>query len=359
MTLPNAAALGADRSRDLATAFTRHAGVDVPIICGAMYPCSNPELVAAVSAAGGIGIVQPISLTYVHGHEFREGLRYIRRLTDRPIGFNALIEQSSRRYHERMVQWVDIALEEGVRFFVTSLGKPRWVVDRVRQVGGVVYHDVTERRWAEKGAEAGVSGLIAVNDRAGGHAGPRSAARLLDEIADLGLPVVCAGGIGSPEEFVAALRLGYAATQLGTRFIATPECRAHARYKQAILDADETDIVLTDRLTGVPVSVIATPHVRRIGTRAGWLARQLLRRRRTKHLMRTIYALRSLWQLKRGLGRGDPSADYWQAGRSVATITEELPVAEIIARFAEAARASVATHGPFPAQSTGAASATR
>ena len=65
-------------------------------MCGAMYPCSNPELVAAVSEAGGIGIVQPISLTYVHGHDFREGLRLIRRLTAKPIGMNALIEQSSR-----------------------------------------------------------------------------------------------------------------------------------------------------------------------------------------------------------------------------------------------------------------------
>src|SRR5512137_1856947 len=121
------------------TALTRAAGIDVPILCGAMYPCSNPELVAAVSAAGGLGIVQPISLTYVHGHEFREGLRLIRRLaSNRPFGMNALIEQSSKTYRARMERWIDVALEEGVRFFVTSLGNPRWVVDRVRPAGGVV-----------------------------------------------------------------------------------------------------------------------------------------------------------------------------------------------------------------------------
>ena len=339
----------ANRDDALATPFTRHAHVEVPLVCGAMYPCSNPELVAAVSAAGAIGIVQPISLTYVHGREFRAGLRYIRSLTSRPIGFNALIERSSHRYHERMVAWVDIALEEGVRLFVTSLGNPRWVVDRVGQVGGVVYHDVTERRWAQKGLDAGVHGLIAVNDRAGGHAGPLSAAALLDDIADLGLPVVCAGGIGSPDEYVAALRMGYAAAQLGTRFIATTECRAHARYKQAILAADERDIVLTERLTGIPVSVIETPYIRRIGTRAGWLAKRMLRGRRTKHLMRTGYALRSLWQLKRGLSRGDETADYWQAGKSVATIEAELPAGDVVRSFADAARASVAAAGPFAA----------
>jgi nitronate monooxygenase len=335
--------------RALDTAFTAHAGVEVPLICGAMYPCSNPELVAAVSDADGIGIVQPISLTYVHGHEFRAGLQYIRRLTNKPIGFNALIEQSSRRYHERMVEWVEIALEEGVRFFVTSLGKPKWVVERVRREGGIVYHDITERKWAQKGHDAGVTGLIAVNDRAGGHAGPLDARRLLDDVADLGLPDVCAGGIGSPAEFVAALRMGYAAAQLGTRFIATPECKAHERYKQAILAADESDIVLTERLTGVPVAVIDTPYIQRIGTKAGWIARRMLRGHRSKHLMRTAYALRSLWQLKRGLSRGDDTADYWQAGKSVASITAELPAGDIVAAFAAAARTNVERDGPFPA----------
>ena len=128
----------------------------MPLICGAMYPCSNPELVAAVSAAGGIGVVQPLSMIYVYRHDFREGLRLIRRLTDKPIGMNVLIERSSKLYLERMRRWVDVALEEGVRFFVTSLGNPRWVVERVAPTGGVVYHDVTERKWAEKGLAGGV-----------------------------------------------------------------------------------------------------------------------------------------------------------------------------------------------------------
>ncbi len=142
---------------------------------------------AAISEAGGIGIVQPISLTYVHGHEYREGLRYIRRLTAKPVGLNALIEASSRKYHERMVRWVDVALEEGVRFFVTSLGNPRWVVDAAHAAGGKVYHDVTERKWALKALDAGVDGFIAVNDQAGGHAGPRDPEALLAELADLDL----------------------------------------------------------------------------------------------------------------------------------------------------------------------------
>jgi nitronate monooxygenase len=305
-----------------------------------MYPCSNPELVAAVSEAGGIGIVQPISLTYVHGHDFREGLRLVRRLTSRPIGMNALIEQSSKTYRARMERWIEIALGEGVRFFVTSLGNPRWVVERVSPAGGVVYHDVTERKWAEKGRDAGVHGLVAVNDRAGGHAGRLSAAQLVDELSGFGLPLLCAGGIGNERDFVAALKLGYAGAQLGTRFIATTECRASEAYKQGIVRAGERDVVLTERLTGVPVSVLDTPSVRRLGLRAGPVARWMLRGRKTKHWMRTFYGLRSLWSLKRGLMRDSPERDYWQAGKSVAGIDAVEPAGAIVRRFGDAWRAA-------------------
>ncbi len=324
----------------LATALTRDAGIAVPLIGGAMFPCSNPELVAAVSEAGGIGIAQPLSMVYVHGHDLREGFQLIRRLTTKPIGMNVLIEQSSRLYLDRMQRWVDVAIEAGVRFFITSLGKPRWVVDRIAQVGGLAYHDVTERKWALKGLDSGVRGLIAVNRRAGGHAGPKSAEQLMDELGDLGLPLVCAGGIGDAAGFVAALRMGYAGAQLGTRFIATTECTAHADYKRAIVAAGEDDIVLTERVTGVPLAVIRTPYVERVGTKASPIARWLLRHRRTKHLMRTLYALNSAWRLKRSHFAGPSSRDYWQAGKSVSGITSIEPAGEIVRRFTTAARAA-------------------
>jgi nitronate monooxygenase len=253
---------------------------------------------------------------------------------------NALIEASSKIYHNRMVKWIDIALEEGIRFFITSLGKPRWVVDRVSSVGGVVYHDITERKWALKAVDSGVHGLIAVNRRAGGHAGALGQAPLLEEISDLGLPVVCAGGIGTPEQFVEALGLGYAGVQMGTRFIATTECRASTPYKQSILDAEEDDIVLTERLSGIPVAVINTPYVQRQGTKSGLLARWMLRGRRTKHLMRTIYALKSTFELKRTSLDEQGTKDYWQAGCSVSGIDEILSAREVVKRCADALTAA-------------------
>jgi nitronate monooxygenase len=229
-----------------------------------------------------------------------------------------------------MQQWIDIALEEGIRFFLTSLGDPKWVCARVHAAGGVVYHDVTEARWARKGADGGVDGLIAVNDRAGGHSGSRSAEALLEELQPFGLPLVAAGGIGTPEEFARHLRIGYAAAQLGTRFIATPECTASDAYKQAILRAGEQDIVHTVRLTGVPVAVIRNAYVDRLGTGAGPFARWMLRGRRRKHWMRTWYTVRAVRKLKNSLSATDASTDYWQAGKSVAGIHSILPAATIV-----------------------------
>lgn len=316
--------------------FTRALNIEIPLICGAMYPCSNPELVAAVSEAGGIGVVQPLSLTYVYGYDFRQGLRYIRGLTSRPFGVNLVIEASSRKYLNRVRGWLDVALEEGVPFLVTALGNPRWVVERAHPAGVIVYHDATEKRWAEKALEGGVDGLICVNDRAGGHAGSRSAETLLRDMAPFGKPLICAGGVGDAPGFARVISAGYAGVQCGTRFIATTECAAPRAYKEAILRAGASDIVLTEKITGLPVSVIKTPYVERIGTRAGPLARWMLGGARTRHWMRALYAVQSVWKLKRGVSRGSVYRDYLQAGKSVEGIHRIRPAGEVVAEFAQA-----------------------
>jgi nitronate monooxygenase len=321
---------------EAARRFVTSVGIQIPVICGAMYPCSNPELVAAVSDAGGLGIVQPLSLTYVYGYDFKKGLARIRELTSKPIGMNVLIEASSEVYLERMRRWVDEALDFGVRFFVTALGNPAWVVEKVHARGGLVFHDVTERKWAEKAKAAGVDGLICVNGRAGGHAGSRNPEELFVSLKDLGLPLVCAGGVGDPETFRKMIDLGYAAVQMGTRFIATEECKASPEYKQAILDAQADDIVLTERLTGVPVAVINTPYVKRIGVHAGPLARYLLQHRKFKHWMRLFYQVKSVYGFRRSIVKPKGYDDYWQAGRSVDGIHSIDKASDIVRDFAAA-----------------------
>ena len=134
------------------------------------------------------------------------------------------------------------------------------------------------------------------------------------------MPLVCAGGVGLAKEYRQALDTGYAACQLGTRFIASYECRASAVYKQAIVNAGEDDIVLSEKVTGIPVSVINTDFIKRSGTRMGWLPRWMLSGTRTKHWMRLFYGLKSIWQLKRSSLDEKGEKDYWQAGKSVSGI---------------------------------------
>ncbi|MGY3803395.1 NAD(P)H-dependent flavin oxidoreductase [Pigmentibacter ruber] len=312
------------------TQFTKQVGIQYPIICGAMYPCSNPELIAAVSEAGGIGIVQPLSLVFVHKHEFREGLKLIKKLTNKPFGMNIITEKSSKIYENRMRKYLEIALEEGVRFFVTSLGNPKWVVEQSKSVNGIVYHDVTNKKWAEKALHSGVHGLICVNNRAGGHAGELSAEQIIKDLKEFGVPIICAGGVGDKISFNEALQLGYAGVQMGTRFIATTECKAHEDYKQAIVKASSKDIVLTDKISGVPVSVIKTEYIERIGTKANPLARYFLRHHKFKHWMRMYYTIQAAWKLKRASLEGAGYKDYWQAGKSVDGCNAILSSKEVI-----------------------------
>jgi nitronate monooxygenase len=317
----------------LKTPFTEQAKVQYPIICGAMYPCSNPELIAAVSEAGGLGIVQPLSLVYVHGYEFKKGLAKIRELTQKPIGMNVIVEKNSKIYEDRMKKWVDEAIEAGCRFFVTALGNPKWVLDKVKAVGGYVYHDVTEKKWALKVLDYGVDGLICVNNRAGGHAGTQTAETLIQELSVFKIPLVCAGGIGDEKDFVFVLKLGYAGVQMGTRFIATSDCNSHSDYKEAILKAEEEDIVKTERITGVPLSVIRTPYVDKVGLKVGPISKLLFKYRRTRHWIRFLYNLRAVAAMKKTALKGVSTKDYYQAGKSVHGIERIESVKAIVERF--------------------------
>lgn len=310
--------------------FLEQAGVEHPIIGGPMFPCSNPELVAAVSEQGGIGIMQPLSLTYVHKFDLREGIRYMRSLTDKPIGFNALIEKSSSYYLNKMKGWVDIALEEGIRFFVTSLGKPDWVVDKVKAQGGFVYHDVTNIKWAKVAMQTHVDGFICVNNLAGGHLGEHSPEKLYQELKDLGLPMVCAGGVGGREQYRKMLDIGYQAVQMGTRFIATKECSTHLDYKNAIVEAKKENIVTSKNLTGVNLAVIRLDSDKSI---YNWIVPKLLNIKFLSKKIRPLLSLVSLLKFKQANAKGGQHKGHWSAGKSVEDVNKIQTVSEVFSEL--------------------------
>jgi nitronate monooxygenase len=313
--------------------FLADTGAKTPVVCGPMYPGSNPELVAAVSEAGGFGVVQPVALTSLYGHDFREGLQLIKQLTDKPFGVNfTIFGGANKKYHEQMKEWMEISIEEGIKFFLTSLGKPDAVVKTAKEHGIKVYHDVPNKRVALAMRDSGVDGLNCINWRGGGQTGIQAAEQFMEELHDIDIPLICAGGIGDAEDFKQALKLGYAGVQLGTRFLATNECIVTDSYKQAIVDSSEDDIVWTNKIAGNNSSVIKTDDIMKGGLQTGPVINYMLRKPNLKKYAR-------MWLMSKGLRNYSKTAfsddvKFWQAGKGLGNIKSVESVADVMKTFA-------------------------
>jgi nitronate monooxygenase len=288
--------------------------------------------VAAVSEAGGFGVVQPVALTSLYGHDFREGLQLIKQLTDRPFGVNfTIFGGANKKYHEQMKDWMQISIEEGVKFFLTSLGKPDAVVKTAKEHGIVVYHDVPNKKVALAMRDSGVDGLNCINWRGGGQTGIQAAEQFMEELHDIDIPLICAGGIGNAEDFKQALDMGYAGVQLGTRFLATNECIITDSYKQAIVESSEQDIVWTNKIAGNNSSVIKTDDIMKGGLRTGPVINYMLRKPSLKKYAR-------MWLMSKGIRNYSKTAfsddvKFWQAGKGLGNISSVESVADIMKEF--------------------------
>jgi enoyl-[acyl-carrier protein] reductase II len=224
-------------------------GSQYPIIQGAMRRISLGELAAAVSRAGGFGI---IGASGMEGDILRAEIRKARSLTDRPFGLNIPI------YRPNALEALEIAVEEGLRTITTSAGAPGKVIRRVKEAGLKIFHVVATVDMAKQAEAAGVDGLIVVGAEGGGHVGRDeiSTLVLIPQVVDaVRIPVVAAGGIGDSRGIVAAFALGAEGVQMGTRFLATQESPVSPAYKQAILAARDDGTLIAAR-KGYPVRVL-------------------------------------------------------------------------------------------------------
>ena len=221
------------------TALCHMLGIEYPIIAAPMGPdLSGPELVAAVSTAGGLGLLQA---QLCAPPLFREEIQRIRTLTDEPFGVNLLL-------HFPIEDQVAVCLDERVPVLSLFWGDPTPYVKRAHAAGVKVLHQVGSVSDAQRAAAAGVDVIIAQGVEAGGHvAGEVSTLALVPRVVDAVAPrsVAAAGGIGDARGLVAVLALGAQAAVLGTRFLASSESRAHPHYKQKVLEACEADTVRT------------------------------------------------------------------------------------------------------------------
>ena len=312
--------------------FLKDTGASIPVVCGPMYPGSNPELIAAVSEAGGFGVVQPLSLTSLYGHDFREGLRLIKSLTDKPFGVNfTIFGGGNKKYHDNNKKWMDISIEEGVKFFLTSLGKPTEIVKIAKKNGIKVYHDIPNKKVALAMVDCGVDGLNCINWRAGGQTGIYSAEKFMEDLKDIEIPLICAGGIGDENDYKKALEMGYSGVQLGTRFLASKECIVTKSYKNAIVNSEEKDIVWTNKIAGNNSSVIKTKDIMRGGLRTGPIINFMLRRPKLKKYARMYLMSKGLKSYSKTAF--DDSVQFWQAGKGVGGIKSIESCADILKNY--------------------------
>ncbi|HUE90730.1 nitronate monooxygenase family protein [Pseudomonas sp.] len=224
----------------------------LPVVAAPMFLVSNPQLVLACCRGGIVGSFPALNQRESSG--FKAWLEEIEAGLDAqcaPYAVNLIVHGSNPRMQADLA----ICVEHRVPIVITSLGAAKEVVDAVHSYGGLVFHDVTTRRHAEKAAAAGVDGLIAVAAGAGGHAGTWSPFALIAEIRQFfDKTLLLAGCLNRGHEVLAAQLLGADLAYLGTRLIATQENAASEAYKQMLLDAQAADIIHTPAVSGVPAS---------------------------------------------------------------------------------------------------------
>jgi enoyl-[acyl-carrier protein] reductase II len=240
------------------TELCRLLDIEYPIIQGALGGIGGPDLAAAVSNAGGLGVLAAWGLS---GDDLRKAIRRTRELTERPFGVNImpLSPQYSRSRAELVVQ-------EKISIVTTGRGDPRApIVQYLKEQGITVLGVVPTVRHALRLEQEGVDALVASGCEAGGHVGRVGTMPLVPQVVDaVKIPVVAAGGIMDARGFLAALALGACGVQMGTRFVATDESEASPREKERILQAADEDNVVTELFTGKPVRVLTSPPLDRL-----------------------------------------------------------------------------------------------
>lgn len=224
----------------------------LPLVAAPMFLVSNPVLVTACCNSGIVGSFPALNQRDSAGFEaWLEEIEAGLQEGSAPYAVNLIVHASNPRLERDLA----ICATHRVPIVITSLGAVKEVVDAVHAYGGLVFHDVTTRRHAEKAAEAGVDGLIAVAAGAGGHAGTWSPFALIAEIRQFfDKTVLLAGSLNHGHEILAARILGADLAYMGTRFVATQESAAAQDYKQMIIEARAGDIIHTPAVSGVPAS---------------------------------------------------------------------------------------------------------
>ena len=311
------------------TKLTQLLNIKYPIIQAPMFLVSNTAMVIEAMKGGISGCIP--ALNYRTLDELRAAIKELKaaKVEGGSFGFNLIVNKSNIKYKGQL----EVLCEEGCDFIITSLGSPEETIRQAHAVGIKVFCDVTDLKFAQKVESLGADAAIAVNNEAGGHRGNYSPEELIKLLtSNLKIPVISAGGVGCKADIDKMIGYGAEGVSVGSPFIASVEANVTDEYKQACVDYGAKDIVMTQRISGTPCTVINTPYVQKIGTKESWLESVLNKNKKLKKWVKMI---------RFGIGmrateKAATKATYktvWVAGPSIEYTKAILPTKDIIAKL--------------------------
>jgi nitronate monooxygenase len=300
--------------------------INQPLIIAPMFLVSNTKMVIEGMKAGVAGCIP--ALNYRTLDELRASVVELRlaKVAGGSYGYNLIVNKSNIKYKDQLA----VLCEEKVDFIITSLGSPEETIRQAHKVGIKVFCDVTDLAFAKKVEGLGADALIAVNNLAGGHRGNLGPEELIKELnSKTTLPVISAGGVSTKKELDDMLSYGAVGVSVGSPFIASFESGVSQEYKQACVDYGAKDIVVTQKISGTPCTVINTPYVQKVGTKQSWIEQTLNKNKTLKKWVKMIrYMIGS-----NAVTKAATEVTYktvWVAGPTIESTTEITGVSQIV-----------------------------
>ena len=295
------------------TEVTKLLGIEYPIIQGGMAWVAEHRLAAAVSNAGGLGL---IGAANAPAEWVRDQIRKAKELTDKPFGVNIMLMSP---FADEVAQ---AAAEEKVKVITTGAGNPGKYLELWKAAGICIIPVVASVAMAKMMERAGVDAVVAEGTESGGHVGETTTMALVPQVVDaVSIPVIAAGGIADGRGVAAAFMLGARGVQLGTRFVATKEAVVHENYKQYIIKAKDIDTRVTGRSTGHPVRTLRNP-----------MTKKYLEMEQKGATFEELESL-TVGGLRRAVTEGDTQTGSMMSGQIAGLIHEELTCEEVIQRL--------------------------
>ena len=301
------------------TEITELLGIQYPIIQGGMAWVAEHHLAAAVSEAGGLGL---IGAANAPAEWVREQIRAAKNLTEQPFGVNIMLMSP---YADEVAQ---VVAEEGVKVVTTGAGSPEKYMEQWKQSGIRVIPVVASVALAKRMERCGADAVVAEGCESGGHVGESTTMALVPQVVDaVQIPVIAAGGIADGRGIAAAFMLGAKAVQMGTRFIATQEAQVHESYKNQVLRAKDIDTRVTGRSTGHPVRALRNEMTKRY-----------LELEQEGASFEELEQL-TLGGLRRAVVEGDVRMGSMMAGQCAGLVREILPCSELVPQLMQETKA--------------------